>query len=63
MLLSMIRSLRMAATRASLRGLPGVSPMAERIGLDRDLGLVEMTGARWHVDQITTARTLPAQAA
>jgi dihydroorotase len=45
---------------ASLRGLPGVSPMAERIGLDRDLALVEMTGARWHVDQVTTARSLPA---
>ena len=45
---------------ASLRGLPGVSPMAERIGLDRDLGLVEMTGARYHADQITTARSLPA---
>ena len=45
---------------ASLKGLPGVSPMAERIGLDRDLGLVEMTGARWHVDQVTTARSLPA---
>ncbi len=45
---------------ASLRGLPGVSAMAERIGLDRDLGLVEMTGARYHIDQITTARSLPA---
>ena len=45
---------------ASLKGLPGVSPMAERLGLDRDLGLVEMTGARWHIDQITTARSLPA---
>ncbi len=45
---------------ASLRGLPGVSPMAERIGLDRDLGLVEMTGARYHADQITSARSLPA---
>ncbi len=45
---------------ASLRGLPGVSPMAERIGLDRDLGLIEMTGARYHADQITTARSLPA---
>ena len=44
---------------ASLRGLPGVSPMAERIGLDRDLALVEMTGARWHIDQVTTARSLP----
>lgn len=45
---------------ASLRGLPHVSPMAERIGLDRDLGLVEMTGVRYHADQITTARSLPA---
>ena len=45
---------------ASLRGLPGVSPMAERMGLDRDLALVEMTGARYHADQITCARTLPA---
>ena len=45
---------------ASLRGLPGVSPMAERMGLDRDISLLEMTGARYHVDQITTARALPA---
>jgi dihydroorotase len=45
---------------ASLRGLPAVSPMAERMGLDRDIALVEMTGARYHVDQITTARALPA---
>lgn len=44
---------------ASLRGLPGVSPMAERIGFDRDMGLVEMTGVRYHFDQITTARALP----
>ena len=45
---------------ASLRGLPAVSPMAERMGFDRDMGLVEMTGVRYHADQITTARTLPA---
>ncbi len=45
---------------ASLRGLPAVSPMAERIGLDRDIGLIEMTGCRYHVDAITTARALPA---
>ena len=43
---------------ASLKGLPGVSPMAERLGLDRDLGLVEMTGAAYHADQVTTARAL-----
>ena len=45
---------------ASLRGLPAVSPMAERMGLDRDIALIEMTGVRYHVDQITTARALPA---
>ena len=45
---------------ASLRGLPSVSPMAERMGLDRDFALVEMTGVRYHADQITTARALPA---
>ena len=45
---------------ASLRGLPAVSSMAERIGLDRDIGMVEMTGVRYHADQITTARSLPA---
>ena len=45
---------------ASLRGLPSVSPMAERMGLDRDIALLEMTGARYHADQITTSRALPA---
>lgn len=45
---------------ASLRGLPGVSPLAERMALDRDIALLEMTGARYHADQITTARALPA---
>ncbi|MGB3247311.1 MAG: dihydroorotase [Sulfitobacter sp.] len=45
---------------ASLRGLPAVSPMAERMGLDRDIALIEMTGAKYHADQITTARALPA---
>jgi dihydroorotase len=48
---------------ASLRGLPAVPAMAERLGLDRDLALVEMTGARWHIDQITTARSLAALSA
>lgn len=43
---------------ASLKGLPSVSPMAERMGLDRDIAIVEMTGARYHADQITTARAL-----
>lgn len=45
---------------ATKQGLPGVSPMAERMGLERDLALVEMSGARYHADQITTAAALPA---
>ncbi|SLN51441.1 dihydroorotase [Ruegeria meonggei] len=45
---------------AALRGLPAVSPMAERMGLDRDIALLEMTGAAYHADQVTTARALPA---
>lgn len=45
---------------AALYGLPAVSPMAERMGLDRDIALLEMTGAKYHADQITTARALPA---
>lgn len=45
---------------AARLGLPSVSAMAERMGLDRDIALIEMTGARYHVDQITTARALPA---
>lgn len=45
---------------ASLRGLPGAPAMAERMGLDRDISLIEMTGVRYHIDQITTARALPA---
>ncbi|MFV0386509.1 dihydroorotase [Paracoccus sp. (in: a-proteobacteria)] len=45
---------------ASLYGIPFVSPMAEVMGLDRDLSLVTMTGCRWHADQITVAAALPA---
>jgi dihydroorotase len=45
---------------ASQLGLPGVSPIAERIGLERDLALAEATGARYHADQISTAASLPA---
>ena len=43
---------------ASIKGLPAASSMAERMGLDRDIAIVEMTGARYHADQITTARAL-----
>ncbi|MEM8536829.1 MAG: dihydroorotase [Pseudomonadota bacterium] len=45
---------------AAKLGLPSVPAMAERMGLDRDISLVEMTGVRYHVDQLTTARALPA---
>jgi len=45
---------------ATLRGLPSVSPMAERMGLERDLALVEMSGAKYHADNLSTAATLPA---
>lgn len=47
---------------ASLRALSAAPPMAERMGLERDLALVEMTGLRYHADQITTAAALPALA-
>ena len=43
---------------ATKQGLPAVSPMAERIQLERDLALVEMTGAKYHADQITCATAL-----
>ncbi|MEM1236519.1 MAG: dihydroorotase [Pseudomonadota bacterium] len=49
-----------SGARASRMGLPAVTPMAERMALDRDIALLEMTGARYHADQITTARALPA---
>ena len=45
---------------ASLQAISAVSPMAERLGLERDLALVEMTGAKYHADQISTALALPA---
>ncbi|GAA5078000.1 dihydroorotase [Roseibacterium beibuensis] len=47
---------------AALRGLPSTPPMAERMGLERDLALVEMTGVAYHADQISTAVALPALA-
>jgi dihydroorotase len=45
---------------ASLKGLSSVPAIAERMALDRDIALIEMTGVRYHADQITTARALPA---
>jgi dihydroorotase len=43
---------------ATLRGLPGVSPLAERMGLERDLALAEMAQVRYHADQLSTASAL-----
>lgn len=43
---------------ASRRGLPSVPAVAERIMLERDLALVESTGARYHADQVTTEAAL-----
>ena len=43
---------------ASRLGLPGAPVIAERIMLERDLALAELTGARLLVDQITCADAL-----
>ena len=43
---------------AGRMGLPGVSTMAERILLERDLALAELTGAALLVDQISCAESL-----
>lgn len=45
---------------ASFLGLPGVHPFAERIMLERDLALVEITGARYHADLLSTRGALAA---
>lgn len=41
-------------------GLPGSPAVAERIMLERDLALVELTGARYHADTLTTGAALAA---
>ncbi len=43
---------------ASRMGLPSVPAIAEKIMLERDLALVELTGARLLVDQLTTANAI-----
>lgn len=43
---------------ASRLGLPSVPAMAERMMLERDLALVEATGARYHADMLSTAGAL-----
>jgi len=48
---------------ATKLGLPGVPAMAERMMLERDLALVELTGARYHADMISTRGAIEAVAA
>jgi len=43
---------------AGRMGLPGVSPVAEKIMLERDLALAELTGAPLLVDQVSCAASL-----
>jgi dihydroorotase len=43
-------------------GLPGAPAMAERIGVERDLALAELTGARLHLDCVSTRGSLAALA-
>jgi len=43
---------------AGRMGLPSVSPMAERIMLERDLALAELTGGALLVDQVSCAESL-----
>lgn len=43
---------------ATRLGLPGIPALAETIMLERDLRLVELTGARYHASQISCAASL-----
>ena len=43
---------------AGRMGIPGVSPVAEKIMLERDLALAELTGAPLLVDQVSCAASL-----
>ena len=43
---------------ATLRGLPEVSTIAEKIGIDRDITLAEHTGIKYHADQITSKASI-----
>src|SRR5436190_2589598 len=45
---------------ATRLGLPGVTPMAEVIMVERDLRLVEITGARYHAAHLSTAGAIAA---
>jgi dihydroorotase len=45
---------------ATRLGLPGITPAAEVIMVERDLRLVEVTGARYHAAHVSTAAAIDA---
>jgi dihydroorotase len=45
---------------ATRLGLPAITPMAEVVMIERDLRLVEITGARYHVAHVSTAAAVEA---
>jgi dihydroorotase len=45
---------------ATRLGLPGISPVAEVMMVERDLRLVEITGGRYHVAHVSTAAAIEA---
>src|SRR6185437_6435119 len=45
---------------ATRLGLPGIPPVAEVMMIERDLRLVEVTGARYHVAHVSTAAAIDA---
>ena len=45
---------------ATRLGLPAITPMAEVIMIERDLRLVEITGARYHIAHLSTAAGIDA---
>jgi len=48
---------------ATRLGLPGITPFAEVMMIERDLRLVEMTGGRYHAAHISTATAIEAMRA
>ncbi len=45
---------------ATRLGLPGITPVAEVMMIERDLRLVEITGARYHAAHVSTAAAIDA---
>lgn len=44
---------------ATKLGLSAVNPIAEKLGLQREMALVEICKARYHIDQVTVDEALP----